>query len=112
MNPIRHSHNWVKEQSIGMTNPLLSDWQTPFEAPPFDLVEAHHFQPAFDHAMAEQRREIEAVMTDPAPPSFSNTIEALELSGRKLRQVSSVFFSLAGAHTSDALQEIERHMAP
>ena len=95
-----------------MTNPLLSAWQTPFETPPFDLVEPGHFQPAFDHAMAGQRREIEEVMSDPEPPSFANTIEALELSGRSLRQVTSVFFSLAGAHTSEALQEIERHIAP
>jgi len=95
-----------------MANPLLSSWETPFEAPPFDLVEPGHFRPAFDHAMAEQRREVEAVMNDPARPDFANTIEALELSGRSLRQVSSVFFSLAGAHTNEALQEIERDIAP
>jgi peptidyl-dipeptidase Dcp len=95
-----------------MTNPLLAAWETPFGVPPFEGLEPDHFRPAFDHAMSQQRREVEAVMSDSAPAGFANTIEALELSGRSLRQVAAVFFSLAGAHTSEALQEIEREIAP
>jgi peptidyl-dipeptidase Dcp len=95
-----------------MANPLLAAWETPFGVPPFERLEPEHFRPAFDHAMSQQRGEVEAVMSDCAPASFANTIGALELSGRCLRQVASVFFSLAGAHTSEAPQEIEREIAP
>jgi peptidyl-dipeptidase Dcp len=95
-----------------MTNPLLADWDTPFATPPFDRLEAQHFQPAFDQAMAEQRHEVETLMNEAAAPSFANTIEALELSGRRLRQVAAVFFNLTGAHTNPALQQIERDTAP
>ena len=95
-----------------MTNPLLARWETPFEAPPFDRLEPGHFRPAFEEAMAQQRREVEAVMSEPAGASFANTIEALELSGRDLRQVAAVFYAMAGAHTTEALQEIEREIAP
>ena len=93
-------------------NPLLEPWTGPFEAPPFDRVEPRHFPPAFDAALAEARAEIDAVAADPEPPTFANTIEALERSGRRLDKVASVFFNLAGAHTNDELQAIERDIAP
>jgi peptidyl-dipeptidase Dcp len=95
-----------------MANPLLATWETPFQAPPFGELEPGHFHPAFDHAMAQQRREVEAVMNDAARESFANTIETLELSGHSLRLVAAVFFNLTGAHTNEALQEIEREIAP
>lgn len=93
-------------------NPLLSPWTGPFAAPPFDLVEPRHFPRAFDEALAQARAEIDAVAADPEPPTFANTIEALERGGRRLDQVASVFFNLAGAHTNDELQAIERDIAP
>ena len=94
------------------TNPLLEPWTGPFEAPPFDRFEPRHFRPAFDAALAEARAEIDAVAADPAAPTFANTIEALERSGRSLDKVASVFFNLTGAHTNDELQAIEREIAP
>jgi peptidyl-dipeptidase Dcp len=93
-------------------HPFTADWDTPFGLPPFDRIAPDHFRPAFDSALDEQRAEIEAIASEPAAPSFQNTIAALELSGRKLRRVSSVFFNLAGSHTNDAIQAIEREMAP
>ncbi len=93
-------------------NPLLEPWTAPFEAPPFDRFEPRHFPPAFDAALKAARAEIDAVAADPAPPSFANTIEALERSGRSLDKVASVFFNLAGAATNDELQAIEREIAP
>ncbi len=93
-------------------NPLLEPWTGPFEAPPFDRVEPRHFPPALDAALAQARVEIDAVAADPEPPTFANTIEALERSGRRLDKVASVFFNLAGAHTNDELQAIERDIAP
>ena len=93
-------------------NPLLAPWTGPFEAPPFDRIAPCQFRPAFDAALAQARAEIDAVATDPASPTFVNTIEALERSGRSLDRVASVFFNLAGAHTNDELQTIEREIAP
>ncbi|MEA2465156.1 MAG: peptidyl-dipeptidase Dcp [Acidobacteriota bacterium] len=93
-------------------HPFRGVWDTPFGMPPFERIAPEHFRPAFDSGLAEQRREIEAIADNPAEPSFDNTIAALELSGRTLRRVSAVFFNLAGAHTNDAIQAVEREMAP
>src|SRR5437879_5878946 len=94
------------------TNPLLGGWTPPDETPPFPAIRPEHFRPAFDHAMADHMAEIEAIAGCPEPPSFANTIVALELSGRALDRVSAVFHALAGAHTNDALMAIEREMSP
>lgn len=93
-------------------NPLLAPWTGPFEAPPFAAIEPGHFHPAFETALKAHRAEIDAIAAHPAAPSFANTIDAMERSGRDLDRVSSVFFNLAGADTNDALQAIEREIAP
>ena len=93
-------------------NPLLEPWTGPFEAPPFERIEPAHFRPAFAAALKEARREIDAIAADPAPPTFANTIEALERSGRSLDRVAGVFFNLTGAATNEELQAIEREIAP
>jgi peptidyl-dipeptidase Dcp len=95
-----------------MTNPLLASWDTPFDLPPFDLIEEAHFLPAFAAAMAEQLAEIEAIVANPTPPDFANTIEAMERSGQALDRVAAVFFNLTSSHTNDDLQAIQREMAP
>ena len=94
------------------SNPLLEAWTGPFEAPPFERIEPRHFRPAFEAALKDARDEIDAVAANPAPPTFANTIEALERSGRTLEKVGNVFFNLAGAATNDELQAIEREIAP
>lgn len=93
-------------------NPLLAPWSTPFGAPPFGDIEPGHFKPAFEHALADHRREIAAIAHSPEAPTFENTIEALERSGETLSRVASVFYNLAGAHTNDEIEAIERDMAP
>src|SRR5690349_11908739 len=93
-------------------NPLLQDWTTPFEAPPFRSIRTEHFRDAIEAGLAEHRAEIEAIANDPEAPSFANTIRALEVAGRTLDKVSSVFFNLTGANTSEELQAIERDVAP
>jgi len=93
-------------------NPLLADWTTPDGVPPFEAIKPEHFRPAYAQALADHEAEIAAIATNPAPPSFANTIEAMELSGRRLAQVGDVFHVLAGAHTNDALLEIEREISP
>jgi peptidyl-dipeptidase Dcp len=95
-----------------MTNPFFEPWNTPFGAPPFDRIKPEHFRPAYDRALAEHASEIAAIAGDPAAPGFENTIVALEDSGQLLRKVEAVFWNLAGSHTDDALQEIERDISP
>jgi len=94
------------------TNALLEPWTGPFESPPFDRFEPRQFPPAFDAALEQARAEIDGVAANPEPPSFANTIDALERGGRSLDRVASVFFNLVGAHTNDELQAIEREIAP
>ena len=93
-------------------NPFFADWTTPDGVPPFDAIKPEHFRPAYARAIAEHDAEIAAIAADPAPPSFANTIAALETSGRALTRISNVFHVLAGAHSNDALLEIEREIAP
>src|SRR5258707_1762302 len=93
-------------------NPLLEPWTGPFESPPFDRIEPTHFRPAFDVALKNHRAEIDAIAANPESPTFANTIDALERSGRSLDRVAKVFFNLAGAATNDELQAIEREIAP
>jgi peptidyl-dipeptidase Dcp len=93
-------------------NPLLTEWTTPDGTPPFDRIRPEHFRQAYEHALAEHETEIAAIAADPAPPTFDNTIGALELSGRALARVSNAFHVLAGAHSNDALLEFEREISP
>ncbi|MCK9916172.1 M3 family metallopeptidase [Microbacteriaceae bacterium K1510] len=93
-------------------NPLLSDFAAAFGLPDFAAIRPEHYRPAFDAALAEHRSEIDAIAASAAPPTFANTIEALEKSGRALEKVSNVFFVLAGADTSDALEAVERDISP
>ncbi len=95
-----------------MTNPFFAQWQTPFGAPPFGEIETAHFQPAYAEALATHKREIAAIVADPAAPTFDNTIAALERSGQLLKRVDMVFGQLASANTSDELQAVEREMSP
>ncbi|MGB9041735.1 MAG: peptidase M3, partial [Pseudolabrys sp.] len=93
-------------------NPLLDTWTGTFELPPFPAIRPENFQPAFNRALAAHRVEIDAIGANPAAPTFDNTITALEKSGRELERVSNVFFVLAGADTSDAIEAIERDVSP
>ncbi|MBV9348886.1 MAG: M3 family metallopeptidase [Pseudolabrys sp.] len=94
------------------SNPLLADWSGAFGLPPFGAVKPEHFGPAFEAALAAHRAEIDAIAAAKAPPSFANTIEAMERAGQALDKVSNVFFVLAGAHTSDAIEAVERDISP
>src|SRR5215212_9564273 len=104
----------IDTRSAGETpsSPLLGEWTPPFRLPPFDRIASDDFRPAFDQAVAEHAAEVAAIAQDPAAPTFANTIDAFERAGRNLDQVASVFYNLTGAHTSDALQAVEREIAP
>lgn len=93
-------------------NPLLSQWSTPFEMPPFDRIQSAHFRPAFARAIAEHETEIDRIAMESAPADFENTVAAMERAGESLSRVAGTFFNLTGAHTNAELQAIERDMAP
>lgn len=93
-------------------NPFFEDWTTPFEAPPFDRIRPEHFPPAFEATLARHREAIDAVASGTGEADFASVIEPLERAGRELGRVAMTFFNLSGADTNDALQAIERDMAP
>ncbi|MGQ3488051.1 M3 family metallopeptidase [Roseovarius pacificus] len=95
-----------------MSNPLLADWDTPFQIAPFERIGDAHFAPAFEKALEAARDEVRAIAENPEKPSFANTIEALEASGEALDKVLSVFFSVAGADSNPKRQELQRDFGP
>lgn len=95
-----------------MDNPLLTPSTLPFGAPRFDLIRQEHYLPAFRAAIDEGRAEIDAIAANPEAPSFENTVEALEFSGRALDRVSGIFFNLLEAESDDRMQEIAEEVSP
>ncbi len=84
----------------------------PFHAPDFSKIRNSDFEPAIEEGMKRQRAEVNAIAADPAPPSFDNTIVALERSGQMLTRVSDVFFDLTQANTDGMLQKVEAKETP
>lgn len=95
-----------------MTNPLLQDWNTPFEIAPFDQISDEDFAPAMEDALKQHRGEIDAIARSKEPASFANTIEALEAAGKALDKVLSVFFTIAGADSNPAREDLQRQFSP
>lgn len=93
-------------------NPLLEPWSTPFGVPPFPAIRAEHFLPAIEEAMRRHLGEIDAIVTNPHPPTFANSVAALDDAGELLDAVVSVFSNLRAAETNDALQEVARTVTP
>jgi peptidyl-dipeptidase Dcp len=94
------------------SNPFFEEWTTPFGVPPYDRIRPEHFEPAYARAFAEHEAEIAKIAGNPAPPSFDNTILALEEGGRALDRVENVFGQLVGTDSTDELLEIERKLSP
>lgn len=93
-------------------NPLLTKFNTPHNAPPFDKITHEHYVPAIDSAIAEARADIDAIINEPDAPTFTNTIEALAFSGKQLGDITSIVFNLNYAHTDTTLQKVVREVAP
>lgn len=93
-------------------NPLLAPFATAFGSPPFGSIQPEHFPPAFEAAMEEHLAEIAAIGTDPEPPSFANTIEALQRSGRALSRVGGIFGNLVVSLGGAALEDLDRQLSP
>jgi len=93
-------------------NPLLQQWTTPFEIPPFDQIGDTDFAPAFDVAFDQARQAVSKIAANSDTPTFANTIEALEQAEELLERIAGVFFNLAGADTNDTLEALQRDLAP
>lgn len=94
------------------TGPFAEDWTLPFHTTDFSKIQDSDYKPAFEQAMAIHRAEIEAIKANPEPPTFDNTIVALERSGRMLNRVYAAFGTVTGAHTNATLDAIEAEMSP
>ena len=102
----------VQLPEIDTNNPLLAEWETPHATPPFDKISISDYEPAFETAIAVSRAEIDAIVNNPAKPTFKNTILALEKQGELLDRISSVFFNMLQCNTSDELQAIAMRVQP
>ena len=93
-------------------NPFFGASTLPYQAPPFDKISDADYQPAIEEGMRQQLAEAEHIASDPAAPTFDNTLVALEKSGTLLRRVEAVFSAVTQANTNDILQNIQEIEAP
>lgn len=97
---------------IKAENPLVKEWNTPFQTPPFDLIKTEHYKPAILLAIEEAKQEVNAIIVNRATPDFENTIAALERAGGLLNKVLGVFFCIDGCMTSPELQKVSEEITP
>ena len=93
-------------------NPLISDWQTPYQTPPFNEIKTEHYEPAFHQALNIARGEIQAITDNQEEPTFNNTLAALDRSGELLDRISNIFFNLLVCNTSKELQDLAQKIQP
>lgn len=102
----------VEAEAKQDVNPFFEKWETPFGAPPFDIIKTEHFLPAFEKSMEMHLKEVDAIANADTNPTFENTIEQLELSGAELTRVARVFFNLTGTESSPEMQALQREVSP
>ena len=93
-------------------NPLVQEWDTPYQTPPFSKIELKHYEPAIDYAIELNRADIDAIVNNPEAPTFENTIVAMERAGELLNRVTNLFFVLNNCDTNDQMQEIANNVTP
>jgi peptidyl-dipeptidase Dcp len=99
--------------AVDTTNPLLAPWTGPYGGvPPFDQIKVEHFKPALEAAMAENLAEVDRIANDPAPPTFENTIVAMENTGRRINDVGTAYGIWSSTMAGPEFQVVEREMAP
>ncbi|WP_183305604.1 M3 family metallopeptidase [Dysgonomonas hofstadii] len=96
----------------GTDNPFFSDYSTPNGVPPFDLIKAEHFIPAFEEGMKRHNAEIASIVNNPEPATFENTIVALDESGRMLDKVGAAFSVMTGTMSDSIYQSLEKEITP
>ena len=97
---------------FGPSNPFYTASTLPFQAPPFDKIKDSDYQPAIEAGMAKQIEEVQAIADNPAPPTFENTVVALEKTGQLFMRVMMVFNGVTGANLSPELQKVQDVEAP
>jgi peptidyl-dipeptidase Dcp len=98
--------------AFGPGNPFFAASTLPYQAPPFDKIKDTDFQPALEAGMAAQMKEVEAIANNPAPPTFDNTLVALEKSGQLYERVQEVFDGLTQANTNPTLDKVDEIESP
>ena len=93
-------------------NPLVKEWNTPYQTPPFSEIKLKHYEPAIDYAIELNRADIDAIVNNPEAPTFENTIVAMERPGELLSRVTGVFFVLNNCDTNDEMQQIANNITP
>lgn len=93
-------------------NPLLQDFNTPHQAPPFNEIQVEHYSEAFHKALQEAREQVQQIVENSHKPTFANTIEALEYAGLRLNVISEIFFNLNSAETNDDIQALAQEISP
>lgn len=96
---------------MSSVNPFLTVSLLPYQAPRFDLIEDHHYRPAFDEGLRRKREEVAAIADNTQPATFDNVFVALEKSGELLERVTSVFYAMTNAHTNDTLQQLDEQFS-
>jgi peptidyl-dipeptidase Dcp len=99
-------------QAEDTTNPFFAPSPLPYQAPPFDRIKDSDFQPAIEEGMKQELAEYAAIADNEAPPTFANTIEAMERTGELLRRVQRVFGGLAQSNTNPTIQKVQTDLAP
>ena len=94
------------------SNPLLATSTLPYRLPDYRVIRPEHYLPAFEEAFAQHRRQIEAITSVTAAPTFENTMVPLEQSGELLHDVASAFYTVSSADATEDIQEIEETLAP
>jgi peptidyl-dipeptidase Dcp len=94
------------------TNPFFTEWQTPYGVPPFGEIQNKHFLPAYGEALKQQQADVRRITDNPEPPTFENTIVALDNAGALLAKVSGVFMNLVESDSDPERQAIEEEISP
>jgi peptidyl-dipeptidase Dcp len=102
---------FIAAAAVAQENPFFKPSTLPFGAPPFDKIKDSDYQPAIEEGMKQELAEMEAIANNSAPPTFANTLEAMEKSGALLRRVQRVFGGLAQSNTNPTIQKIQQEMA-
>jgi len=95
-----------------LNNPLLKEFETPFESAPFGTIKIEHFIPAIKESIAIALKEIETITENKEAATFENTIETLESCGKLIGRNTSLLFNLNSAETSDELQQTAQQASP
>ena len=93
-------------------NPFFTDYDAPYQIPPFDEIKEEHYMPAFERGMKEQLEEIDQIANNPEQPTFENTLVEIERTGKTLSKVADVFFNILSSNTNEQMDKIAAEVSP